>query len=585
MNRRSNSPGGKGKKGGRGKKNAKGAAGAFEVYAERTIWSPRFKGWNLYTVKKPRLPTENDKLNWVDNFTGCPSVFTQLIGNANDGAVRSLSTFVDQFDATKNMQDLLIIAGPGGSGKSTIAQIYVQEMLMRMDLPSSIGPKWCLYVDAKKYNANTYHELWKKIKNFLEAPQEKAIKVSMKVVLIDDCDTIPATHQNSLKTIMDKNSLRLKWIFTATESRKFIQFFQSKAMNLKTKLAVEKDTLLICLHFCQKYKIGYDRLGLKALFDANRDPPNNLSLSRIYNTMQKTFIKLHYISEENIAKIMKLKVQPNFVSPFASIEPLPRCRRCTLYPPCQHISRESLIERAQIQRDSYPDYVGEGRPVCAEFVRSGKCSTFNKHKRCTLAHPKNRTRVEESRVRCPLCTIIWPCQKCNYSNARNDTLALIDTVDARLELLQAINVPEPPIHLVVHLMEEYEDWEMTVSALAKFYITSDKWKIKEETKEWIETEHSTSSEEYEWKQQRLSRTYGEVLSTPVLKPKRLGSSARQSRMNSRPVTRGEGDDDGGSMGMDDEGSIAGSISGSVARSVRSSGSNAGGSMPSSRGRA
>ena len=91
MNRRSNSPGGKGKKGGRGKKNAKGAAGAFEVYAERTIWSPRFKGWNLYTVKKPRLPTENDKLNWVDNFTGCPSVFTQLIGNANDGAVISIT--------------------------------------------------------------------------------------------------------------------------------------------------------------------------------------------------------------------------------------------------------------------------------------------------------------------------------------------------------------------------------------------------------------------------------------------------------------------------------------------------------------
>ena len=160
--KRSSSPGRKG--GRKGGKKKIGAPAAFEVYAERTIWSPRFKGWTKYAVKKPRLPTDNDKLNWVDNFVGRPAVFTSLVGNSNDSTVRSLVTFVDQFDSTKNLQDLLMIGGPCGSGKSAIAQIYIQEMLNRMELPFSIAPKWCMYVDAKKYNANTYHELWKKVK-------------------------------------------------------------------------------------------------------------------------------------------------------------------------------------------------------------------------------------------------------------------------------------------------------------------------------------------------------------------------------------------------------------------------------------
>jgi hypothetical protein len=142
---RSRSPqrGGGGPKGSKGRKGKVQAPGQFEVYADRTIWSQRYKGWKKYAVKKPRLPSDSDKTeNWIKNFVGRPSVFTALIGNFNDGAVRSLTTFVDQFDSTKNLQDLLIISGPSGSGKSALGQIYISEMLQRMDLPFSVAPSW-----------------------------------------------------------------------------------------------------------------------------------------------------------------------------------------------------------------------------------------------------------------------------------------------------------------------------------------------------------------------------------------------------------------------------------------------------------
>ena len=100
---------------------------------------------------------------------------------------------------------------------------------------------------------------------------------------------------------MEKNSLKLKWILTASEPRKFIQYLQTKGILLKTKAPAEKDALLIVIGFCFKFKIGYEREGLRVLFDLYREPskPNvHLSLSKIMNMLQKTFLKYSFISGE-----------------------------------------------------------------------------------------------------------------------------------------------------------------------------------------------------------------------------------------------------------------------------------------------
>jgi hypothetical protein len=405
-----------------------------------------------------------------------------------------------------------------------------------------------MYVDSKAYNDRTYHELWKKIKDFIDLPIPKAIKVSMKLILLDDADTISATHQNSMKIIMDKNSLKLKWIFIAKEPRKFIQYFQTKAMILKCKNPNEKEALLIILSFCQKFKIGYDRLGIKCLFDShshmigdksgtNTSGSVSLSLSNMMNILQITFSKTSYISEENILKTLKVKQPPKIVGPYACIEPFKRCRVCTLYPPCKHNTFDTLVEKAEKQRSAYPEYLGEKRLNCPEFVRTGKCSTFNKHKRCMLAHPRGRTQVEKAVIRCTLCTIQWPCQKCYYSKERNFLLSMIDNINKRLNLLVEINVPEPPIHLVIHLMDEYEDWEMSISALAKFYLTNEKFKIKNDIIEWINDSYCTIADEYEWKSTHLKRTYGEILTSPLLTERKKAGTSRRNK------SRGNGDDD------------------------------------------
>jgi hypothetical protein len=562
---------GKDAKGGKGKKKSIGPPPTYETYAERTIWSQRFKGWTKYDVKKPRLARPDDNLNWVENFVGRPATFSALSGTHNDTVVRSLLNFAEQFEKTKNLQDLLIIYGPSGTGKSVMAQIFVQELLDRIELPATLASKWCLYVDAKKYNDRNYHELWKLIKDHLEAPQDKAIKVPLKLVLIDDADTIPATHQNTIKTMLDKNSLKLKWIFTAHEPRKFIQFLQTKGMQLKCKNPSEKEALVIMLLFCQKFKIGYERAGIHTIFELNRD--NNLSLSKMVNMLQATFVKTHFISEENVFKCSNKKPPAPVIGPYAAIEPFPRCRICTLFPPCAHRPQAELIEQGQKQREAYPDYVGQGRPVCPEFARTGCCTVFNTHKRCNLAHPKRLHTVLLPVIRCPLCTIAWPCQKCDYSSDRNELLDLIENIETRIELLKVLNVKEPPVHLVIHLAAEFEDWDMRISAIAKFYLTSEKQATLTETKEWVATERSVLPHEYEWKRSHLNRTYGELVQTPLLKDRRPQATSRgRSRQTATPGSRM---DELGSVGSgaDDAMSLA-SVTGGGSRDARSLGSGA-----------
>ena len=519
-----------------------------EVYSERTIWSPRFKAWKKFAVKKPRLPTPVDKDNWVNTFLGRPPAFTQVGGTYLDSACRSLMNFTDQFESTKNLQDLVLICGPAGSGKSMLSQLFIQELLYRMELPFTIAQKWCLYISCRDYNSRNFHEIFKLIKDHMEAPQDKSIKVPLKLILLEDADTIPATHQNTLKTVMDKNSLKIKWIFTANEPRKFIQYLQTKGVQLKLKSPNEKEALLITLNICHRFKIGYDREGIKTIFDICKESSEGLySLSAIVNLIQTTFIKTHYVSEENVFKAAKKKPPPTVVGPYAPIEPFQRCRICTLYPPCKHLTQDMLIEQGQARRKAYPEYLGENRPVCAEFARTGRCTVFNTHKRCTLAHPKQRAKVLLPVIRCPNCTITWPCQHCAYSKNRNALLDVITEIERRIELIQLINVPEPPAHLIIHLVEEFDEWEMTLSAIAKFYLTTEKRAVLTEVITWINDEHCVVADEYEWKRTHITRTFAELFTTPLLKDRRPALRSRHSRTAEHAA-----------LGLDDDASIASS---------------------------
>ncbi|KAG5186637.1 hypothetical protein JKP88DRAFT_254455 [Tribonema minus] len=70
------------------------------------------------------------------------------------------------------------------------------------------------------------------------------------------------------------------------------------------------------------------------------------------------------------------------VSALTVLEPLGRCRVCTLPVPCEHETEEALAARAQALRNALPQNT-DGSPVCQHFVSRGWCRQYVRVGRCS----------------------------------------------------------------------------------------------------------------------------------------------------------------------------------------------------------
>ena len=511
------------------------------VYHERTIWSARFKAWSRFNVRKPRLPVDGDKARWVDQPRYKPSSLKGVVGAHNVTTIRTLENFVQNFESLKSLQDLTIIHGPSGSGKSMLAYLYVTELAETMDLGPSSFAKWALVVDGAAYDDVHGHELISKIQKFIEPKLENSVTVAFRVVVVDNADQISHSNQTSLKKVMDTNLMKLKWILTCGSVKNLIGTMQTRGVLLTTKLASEKDSLLILLFILQRNRVGFEREALERLFDLHRP---GLSLSAMLDVLQQTFLRFHFVSAENVTRAFGAKPQKLAVSPLAPLgETLARCRVCTLVPPCSHQPLDVLLAKAAaITAKLPPRGTGAGAGagpvciVCPSFARAGVCDVFLRHGRCSLAHPPNLHTIKQARRVCPQCTVAWPCNHCSYSSERKRLIKTLELIRRRLQLLTEINVPDPPAYLIRKIVDQTDDWQAIIQGLASFYLTKDREAVLAETEAWIENGYSADVKAYVGKIAALVRAFGEIIKSPLLVEPTF------SRANSRGAKAGTDDD-------------------------------------------
>jgi hypothetical protein len=219
-----------------------------------------------------------------------------------------------------------------------------------------------------------------------------------------------------------------------------------KSINLKSHSIVDRDALQVVLSICKKTRIGYDRDGIRRIFSIH----SNMSLSSIIDLLQEVFIKTQYISAENVNKVSGAAPELPEIAAVRSIEPLQRCSICTLFPPCKHTTVEDLARRGMKRRGELPRH--KNGMICPEFARYGRCSIFNHHGRCALDHPKNIHKVVTPPVRCPVCTIVWPCGHCSFTSDRIRLLGLVNEIRGRIHILKQIVAPNPPLSLIRHMV-------------------------------------------------------------------------------------------------------------------------------------
>lgn len=89
------------------------------------------------------------------------------------------------------------------------------------------------------------------------------------------------------------------------------------------------------------------------------------------------------------------------------IPQLPRCDTCTLRGGCNHHTFNEALEYLKNEIKSYPQ--NPTKEVCYNFVNTGSCQSFQKHKYCNFHHPYELVvfpkKMRMAELRCPVCTI------------------------------------------------------------------------------------------------------------------------------------------------------------------------------------
>lgn len=157
-------------------------------------------------------------------------------------------------------------------------------------------------------------------------------------------------------------------------------------------------------------------------------------------------------------------------------EPLRRCKKCTLLPPCSHITMETLFDKIQRIRNLYPhqddddddeEICGtEPAPsICPSFLNTGVCSNIQSLGRCRYAHPLALHQIDTSQLvkRCRVHTLPLPCSHCVNVSALKDQL--------RTEIKACIQLKA---QLYTH-RKQLSDLEMDRFLLARDRNKSVKW--------------------------------------------------------------------------------------------------------------
>jgi len=171
-------------------------------------------------------------------------------------------------------------------------------------------------------------------------PNLRPSKVTFKIAVVDNIDLVPSAAQMELKKAMIEGTGIMKYILICHKPGNLIGFIRSQAAYFKTAPIAEADALTVVLTALSKMRVGYDRDGIQELFRLFPD----LRMSNIFDSLQRTFWKYHYISVENLRKSGDGATEKPEIDSSSALQPFQRCSICTLFPPCKHFSVEKMAE-------------------------------------------------------------------------------------------------------------------------------------------------------------------------------------------------------------------------------------------------
>ena len=159
---------------------------------------------------------------WTEKFR--PSKFYDLVGQ-NEIVQR-----IESLTKSLNIPHLLL-AGPAGTGKSTLALIIVKELF---------GDSWREnYLELNASDERGINIVREKVKSF--ARTKSLGNVPFKIIFLDEADALTPEAQQALRRTMENYSATCRFIMSCNYSSKIIDPIQSRCAIFRFKLLEKKD--------------------------------------------------------------------------------------------------------------------------------------------------------------------------------------------------------------------------------------------------------------------------------------------------------------------------------------------------------
>lgn len=153
---------------------------------------------------------------WIEKYR--PKTFDEIQGQ--DAVVARMRAFVQK----KNVPHLLL-AGPAGSGKTSIALVIAKELY---------GERWREnFLELNSSDDRGIDVVRTKIKDF--ARTIAMGDVPFKVILLDECDSLTAEAQQALRRTMETYSSNCRFFLSCNYSSKIIDPIQSRCTIFRFK--------------------------------------------------------------------------------------------------------------------------------------------------------------------------------------------------------------------------------------------------------------------------------------------------------------------------------------------------------------
>jgi len=217
---------------------------------------------------------------WTEKYR--PSKFEELIGQ--DEIVKRVSSLTNSMNIPH-----LLLAGPAGTGKSTLALIIVKELYKDTWKEN--------YLELNASDERGIQIVREKVKNFARTKSLGA--VPFKIIFLDEADALTTEAQQALRRTMENYSATCRFILSCNYSSKIIDPIQSRCVAFRFKLLEKKDIEKVIKKIEQKENLSVPMESIEVLYEGSEG-----DCRRCINLLQSTASISPNISPDLVSAIL-----------------------------------------------------------------------------------------------------------------------------------------------------------------------------------------------------------------------------------------------------------------------------------------